>query len=477
MNEPDPRKEPPVPPPFELRQPPEPTPPAQAPPQPTAIDILTRRLSSLEHDLATERERARLAESALRQQEALKTEVESQLKSLSERIRREKSERESEEEKARGRGRVDALEKRLDEMHQSWASLIKETIGSSLAQNIGQSPAAAHQEFSVLSTALAGITEKLSSFQKRQELEDERIKERFESLSRERAAIQRMFEEQNHETREKFIKERTAREREVLDRIEEVEKKITDAAAVQERQTKQSRGVEEGLSRVYDALNTPAKTKNEQISALEFEKNELARTLSERGQDMAKLSSERREIERSMGESIVSLDRELSEEKRKNIAFSARLTDFELKIQNLKDQLETQKRLAQDKDEKCARLMQERDELAKALMAEAGRVKASINDRSNSDENWTQRILALQQKLSEQGEALAKESVAANELRAQLSTLTEHLTRTLQDKDATLSRSALQDSERQTLEAKLREKEEMISMLNSAFQQMIKKPD
>ena len=123
-------------------QPPRPVPPA--PPRPEwlkpatgvpatsgmtpMMDFFQRRVESLERELTVERERAASAQSLLAQQEALRTEVDAQLKTLSDQIRREKGEREGEEARSHSRGRIETLEKRLDEMNTTFAQLLKEAV-------------------------------------------------------------------------------------------------------------------------------------------------------------------------------------------------------------------------------------------------------------------------------------------------------------------------------------------------------------
>lgn len=92
------------------------------------MDFFQRRVEALERELALERERAASAQSLLAQQDALRGEVDKQLKDLSEQIKREKGEREGEEARSHSRGRIEALEKRLDEMNSTFAQLLKEAV-------------------------------------------------------------------------------------------------------------------------------------------------------------------------------------------------------------------------------------------------------------------------------------------------------------------------------------------------------------
>jgi DNA repair exonuclease SbcCD ATPase subunit len=92
------------------------------------MDFFQRRVEALERELTLERERAASAQSLLSQQEALRTEVDAQLHMLTDQLRREKGEREGEEARSHSRGRIEALEKRLDEMNATFAQLLKEAV-------------------------------------------------------------------------------------------------------------------------------------------------------------------------------------------------------------------------------------------------------------------------------------------------------------------------------------------------------------
>jgi len=111
-------------------------PPPRLPASTPMMDFFQKRVEMLERELAAERERATAASNLLGQQEALKNEVEGHLKGLTDQLRREKAERDGEEAKSHARVRVEALERRLDEMNATFAQLLKEAVSR-------QSPAAA----------------------------------------------------------------------------------------------------------------------------------------------------------------------------------------------------------------------------------------------------------------------------------------------------------------------------------------------
>jgi chromosome segregation ATPase len=525
--------EPPEPP----RPPRRPSPPSSVPPLPPPpellrgapthvpltpmMDFFQRRLESLEKELGLEKERARAASNLVAQQEQLRGEVEKHLKELTDNVRRQKTEAESEETKQHARGRIDSLEKRLDEMHQSWVALLKDAVG----KQAGDSQAAMHHELAavagtinslidqigrwrqetqafsqalpelkslssslpadarrfegqvaqMLSQFSVDVREQLAAWQRRQELDSERVNERVQNLAREKAALQKLFEEQNHELRQENLKDRIQRENETSGLIAELAKRVDQLAQSQAQAAKQSEQAQGALARVLESVNTPPKAKDQIIVALEAEKNDLLKALRDRSDTIKRIQEERREVEHSMGESLLKLNGELDAERKNNLTLASRLSELELQIATWKDKLDAQTRLGQDKEAKAAALAAERDGLAKALLEEAARVRALIDERSKSDGEWSGKLGELQQRLAAESEARAKESVNVSELRAQLTTLTEHMTRALQDKDSAQARVAGWDQEREKLLAALREKEEMVAMLNSTFQSMLKK--
>ncbi len=517
----DPENEPPQPP--RRPTPPSSVPPLPPPPEllrgaPTHVpltpmmDFFQRRLESLEKELTVEKERSRAANNLVQQQEQLRAEVEKHLKELTDNVRRQRAEQESEESKQHSRGRIDALEKRLDEMHQSWVALLKDAVGkqagesqaamrhelsavagtiNSLIDQIGrwrqetQAFSQALPELKSLSSALPAdarrfegqvaqmlsqfsldLKEQLAAWQRRQELESERVEERVQSLAREKAALQKFFEEQNHALRQETLKDRIARENDTNALISELAKRVEQLSQAQAESAKESEKAQGALARVLESVNTPPKAKDQIIIALEAEKNDLLKALRDRSDTINRIQEERREVERSMGESLIQLNGQLDGERKSNLTLAARLSELDLQLQTL---------LGGDKDAKAAALASERDELAKALMNEAARVRLLIEERSKADAEWAGKLDELQKRLAAESEGRAKESVAVAELRAQLTTLTEHMTRALQDKDSAQARVAGWDQEREKLLAALREKEEMIAMLNHTFQSMLKK--
>ena len=79
-------------------------------------------------------------------------------------------------------------------------------------------------------------------------------------------------------------------------------------------------------------------------------------------------------------------------------------------------------------------------------------------------------------RLAEELQLKTKEAAAAAELRAQVSTLTEHMAKAIRERDEVVARFASWDEERLKLLGALKEKEETISVLNASFKGMLRKP-
>lgn len=532
-----PRSVPPMPPPPEMLR--------AAPPHVSLtpmMEFLQRRLETIERELALEREKARAAQGQLTQQEALRGEVESQLKALSENIRREKSERESEESKSHARGRIDSLEKRLDDMHQSWVALLKEAVTqrdggaqalSAEQAGMRQEQAALHQEHVALRQELTGLSgglkslieqigqwrqeaqgtaqlvpevrhlaqqlpaderrfetqisqmlsdfsadlrDRMASWERRQALELEKQEERIQGVAREKAAMLRSFEESKAVLHEQTLKERLQMERESSDRLGELGRALDGLRLTQEASRAETEELRKKLAQALERLAQPALAKDEHIAALELEREDLVRALRSRAEALQNFVKERREIEKTMGESLALGHRELDDERRKHAALSARISELELENARLRDQLESAARQAADKDERATALLAERDALAKALMSESERLRVQADLRGKADQEWTERLEALQKKLAAETELRGHESASVSDLRAQIVGLSAQIARALEERDGAVERARTWDHERARLTAALREKDDMISMLNATFQNMLKKP-
>jgi chromosome segregation ATPase len=470
------------------------------------MDFLQRRLESLEKELGAEKDRARAAQSLLTQQDAMRAEVESNLKGLYEQIRREKSERESEEMKSHARGRIDVLEQRLDEMHQTWASLLKDAISNrdgaaketlalqadlrrevgavadalsqlsaqlpELRGLVGQVPAEERRGFTQvaerLSRMAADVQDRLAALERRQAQQAESLEARVLDLTRERAALQEAWQEQNHAVHRESAKERMLRENQLGEQVSEICRRLDEMARAQQTLSGGAGEVKAEVGKVLSLLNTPPRVKEQIIADLEKEKTELLRALKDRSETLHAYIEDRKAVEKTLGDSMLALNARLDQERETAGQALRQAAQAEDKIASLQAQVE-------EKDRRLESLATERDALTRSLVQEAEKVRTQIDERGRSEADWTRRVADMQKKLEEKLAQIYQEGLAVAELRSQTATLSEHLARALQEKEAVVNRFAAWERDRQALIAKIREKDEMIALLSSSFQNMLKK--
>ncbi len=519
--------------PEDLDRPQRPLPPSSAPPQPPSaeetqasapspglhpvLDFFQSQVEALQRQLDAERAKARAAEGALAQQEALRSEVESALKGLTEQLRREKAERESDETKSHARGRIDALETRLDQMHQTWAGLLQgaiarregagederpsahaaelagalaelkarlegglgglqarvEELGGAAARQAREAQAEAAREAASLTNSLDGV-----GLQVERQLGERfaflaaELHERLSRIEKAREADASRWDELRAELRH----DRAHRERQLGEHGAHLSRALDELHARHEAAAAEAAAVKSELARVLQILTTPAQAKDHVIAEIEGEKQDLIRALKERSRTFEKYIADRRHVEKTLGESLLSLHAQLDAEREKaRLAESAR-AELAFLLKSLEDRLSLALREAEEKDRAHAALAAQRDELAGALVTEAEKVRAQLAARSAAERAWNERDLELRERLSAESKKASEHAVSASELRAQLATLSEHMAKALQEKDAIVNRYAAWDKERTQLLKTIRDKDDMIAMISSTFQNLLKKP-
>lgn len=177
-----------------------------------------------------------------------------------------------------------------------------------------------------------------------------------------------------------------------------------------------------------------------------------------------------------MGDSLVSLSGELERERARTRVAQARSDGAQGDLEALNARVADLERSLAERDARALSLGAERDELTRALVGEAEKVRVSIAERAASDERWHQRVLELQRRVEEESALARQEAERANDLRAKVATLSEHMARALQERDGVVARFADWERERQRLLDVIKQKDGMVSMLSSAFQGSLKKP-
>lgn len=503
-------------------------PPAAGAPAPALspmMDFFTRRIEALEKDLAMERERALTAQNMLSQQDALRSEVDGHLKALSDQLRREKAERDGDEAKSHAQGRVDALEKRLDEMHGTFAALLKdavakrdalpgqalESLGAELAvfrrtvKDVSEQVSRWRDEMKDLPQLLPKVEEMsrripqdeerfeshiarrldefasrmtgtLAQWERRQELELQKQEERLIELTRERAATARLWEEQAHQITREQERGRSARESEVAAQIAALAEKL-DALSADARGGNAGRAsLQETLERVARSLAERPHAKDQVIAALEEEKEDLRRALRERHDALRRYSEERRAVEKSLGDGLVAAHAQLDAERERALSAMNKAADARGDIAALTARIADLERSLTERDARLESVAAERDQLTRALVAEAEKVRGGLSSRAEAEASWNRKVVELQARVDAETSRRQEETGALSDLRLKLAAVTEQMARALQERDATVARFAEWDADRKRLLDALKQKDEMVSMLTAAFNSALGKP-
>ncbi|MBI5208933.1 MAG: hypothetical protein HY927_03060 [Elusimicrobia bacterium] len=498
------RAVPPAPPPSELLKPP-----STHIPLTPMMDFMERRLETMERELALERQRASSAENVLKSQDAMRAEVETQLKSLTEQIRREKAERASDEEKSQSKGRIDALESRLDQMHHTWADLLKETmlarektvqqwpadiVGEmkewrqalavlprlldavgDLSERQSRQEAQVKEELrGLLGELAASIRDRFAQESRRHDLELAKQEEHLQAIGRERLALREAFDESGHALRAELLKERLAQEKAFGESLAAITARIDDVARRHEKADGDLSELKGLSARTLEKVSQP-KAQDMVVAELESENEKLRKAFEERAESLRRYTEERRRIEATMGESLMDFSRQLSSEKDKSREAAASSAQKDLELATLRDKLAAAARAAEAADARCAGLGAERDELLRTLLAESERLRAELAARRASDESWAKKAAELQARLDEQTDLVFKEAAASRELRSQLATLSTHAAKALQEKDAAIQQNSSWPAERAQLLEAIKKKDDLLSVISSAFPNLLTK--
>ncbi|MBI5883456.1 MAG: hypothetical protein HZB91_10185 [Elusimicrobia bacterium] len=500
-------------PPEPPKRPAPPVPPAPPPadllrPVPTHIpltpmmDFMERRIQALEGELARVRGRADTAESTLQSQASMRAEVESQLKALTDQLKREKSERDSVESSSQAKGRIAALESRLDQLHTTWADLLKETLLGRPASagpgpvESGGDPREWRQALSGISRladavaaidsrqrsldgqikdelrALLGdlsstVRERFAEGEKRRELDLAKQDERLGAVARERLALREAFDEAGHALRSDLLKERLAQEASLNKSLAGIAARVEELGRRHSESDRESAELKDLLGQALAKLAEP-KAKDIVIDEFQNENAELRRAVRENVERLRLYAEERKRIESSMGESLLALNRELSAEKERVRRIERASADKDLETASLKDRLDMAEKVILERDQRYRCLGDERDRLMASFLEEANR-------RKSSEESWAARCTELEGRLAEQVAETQKDSAALRDFQGQMAALSCHAARALQEKDSALQSGAAWAEERDKLMEALRKKDELLAMLSSSFQNVLKK--
>ncbi|MFA5139786.1 MAG: hypothetical protein WC728_11200 [Elusimicrobiota bacterium] len=493
------------------------------------LEYMRKRMELMERELMQSRERALSSESLIKQQAAMRGEVESQLKEILEQVKAEKQLRELEDEKALSRGRIDALETRLDEMVKSWTALVQSALpgarsaderidaaSKTLAEGLGAMQQAfgrlkqTLEALPVLTGEVQGLAAGLQTQAERRGREDAEIKERLDSwakgiaetlvqrlaaidqriaaeldeqqrrmsaLAHEREALREAMEEQRHQTRQEYLKGRLEIEKQFQAQLAGLQEAFGGFEQRQGESSQTLAKLGELLGQLCARLAKPEKAKDQMLEDLEAEKRDLMQALRQRTEQLRAYSLERREVERSLGESLMGLDRQLEAERAKTRGSQEETASARSAVAGLRAELDLLKKEAVQKELRFQALASERDGIVQALAEEAAKVKNQIEARLESDRRWEEKLNQFQRLLDEERQKRADSEAAASDLRNQVRSLSDHIGQVVRQKEETERGAGEWLKEREELLASLRKKDEMISMLSSTFKNLLKKPE
>lgn len=478
-------------------------------PTPPMTEFYRKRVEALENELGLERRRALEAQGLLRQQDTLRAEADRQLKTILEQLKHEKAQREAEEEKSKARGRIEALESRLDEMHAAWAGLLKDAVAKRDAGEgrIEAALSAALEQLRVLPETAARLeqgtreavrlgeeergsleelrrqidglgsqwAERQAETERKLSLYIESHRGRIETLMRERAVLQQAMEEGGQRFQEAQAKDRQSIGSQLQRHSETLRNELALLRQGQAEALERSGELRALAESIHDDLNQPKTAKEESLQALERERKNLLDALKERTEQLRLYALERREVERSLAESLMASSRELEAERAKLQSSSLQDADLRARIRSLEGRLELSGKRAEENDARLKSLLEERDALARSLAEQARRAREEAAARSVEERDRERRIEEAGESARQERSRRLEAEHQLGELRAQAQTLNEHISKALQDKDKAEAQSSGWKHEREELTASLRKKEEMIALLSSTFQNLIKK--
>jgi chromosome segregation ATPase len=319
------------------------------------------------------------------------------------------------------------------------------------------------------------ITRLLDDWKHALDGERSKLDDRLEAMSRERSDLSRSWEMQTRSQREEQFKERQTRENEFAKQVAMLSAQITDLAKTRRDADPGQKAIEENLQRILSILTQTPQAKDLVVLQLETEKAELIKAIKERHEALQEFAQERRDVEKSMGDGLMALTRELEEERARTRAEQARGNARQGEIDKLNGRLADLEQAVTDRDMRIKHLIAEREDLAHALATEADKVHAGHKERLAVVNAIELQMTDLRKQLEEETTRRTAAEGAATMARSQMNALAEQTARSLQERDTIVARFSDWEKERQRLAEIIRKKDEMIGLLSSTFSGALKK--
>jgi chromosome segregation ATPase len=295
-------------------------------------------------------------------------------------------------------------------------------------------------------------------------------------LERERAALAETSENRREELRRQASAQLTQEAQQLREEFSALRGAVLEFGMKQAGTDGESARLQKTLEEIRSLLARPEKARDEILQGLEGEKRDLMQALRERTGQLHNYVLERREIERTLGESLMEMSRNLETERDAHRKTRERIAVLEQAIEALKAEGELRGKELFDRQARIAQSSAERDELLKALTEESEKVRRQISERTAGDRAWEEKVLELQKSSDEErGKRMQAEQSCAD-ARAQMQALTDHISRLIREKDAVEGRFTDWERQRREMDDQLHKKDEMLGMLSTTFRNILKKP-
>jgi hypothetical protein len=282
--------------------------------------------------------------------------------------------------------------------------------------------------------------------------------------AREKAALAEAIEEQRHQIRQEYAKERAELQNRFQEQLEEFRRALTRLEKGRDADSAAVAGLAEVARETRELVGRPESAKDELVLSLEREKRDLLKALQDRSASLRQYALERRDVERSLGESVMDLTRQLEEERKLRQPLESKVAELELRLEG-----------AQRREKLHEAVVVERNGLLQAVLDAAAKAKDEAASRAESEKAWEARLASADGAAAEERRRREEAERRAGDLQSKIQTLSDHIAQILRDKERAEGQFAQWKDERERFLAELQKKEELLSMLSSTFQGLLKK--
>ncbi len=297
---------------------------------------------------------------------------------------------------------------------------------------------------------------RIADLKRRETLWDEKLESLLRTLERERASWLRALEDERGRLQAEYAKARLAEEKDLGRRFQRIEERIESMAPPAERILEKLAELGSKWEQALEAMRPPW-AKDAAIAALEAERAELMKALTDREAAFQSYMSQRRGFEKALGDRLFELERRLDAERQKGITASLSASEEEARRKTLEERIGVAEKALADR-EAVSREKADRDQTLLARLREE--------------------LEATRRELEEARKALREESATRARDEEAVATLTVELQKASataaaanQEKEETVARFAPWAEEKKKLQAALAEKDALLKLFEAYFKE------